>query len=62
MTRLQEKLTADQERALRSITARRRESDQVVFIPPEAMIVEKSFEEKVQEWYPTHYDIRKRPR
>ena len=61
MTRLQDKLTQDQERQLRSIQARRRNATQVVVIPPDAE-EEKSFEEKVREWYPTHHDIRKRPR
>ncbi len=62
MTQLQEKLTHDQERQLRSIQAqRRRNGDQVVVIPPDA-VEEKSFEEKVREWYPAHHDIRKRPR
>ena len=39
----------------------RRNANQVVVISPDA-IEEKSFEEKVRDWYPTHYDIRKRPR
>jgi hypothetical protein len=59
MTRLQEqKMTPGGSVALNH----RRNTDQVVIIPPELMVPETDFEQLSQELYPVHHDIRKRPR
>ena len=61
MTRLQEKLTADQQRQLRSITSQRRNADHIVVIPPDLMVPETDFEQLANELNPQHHDVRRRP-
>lgn len=60
MKKLQRKLTTDEEPRLRSIRAQHYANSASVVIVPDTH--ETSFEQLAQELYPTHHDIRKRPR
>ncbi len=60
MTRLQDQKVTPGSPVAFGAFGHGRNTDQINVILPE--LEEKSFEEKVREWYPTHHDIRKRPR